>query len=248
MEGTRLPYEGLYEASDLPVSGGTRIVTLDNGNRVLILQESPAERAFTQPSRVLETQLPVSLAPLEDLGTPPDHNQFAEVEVLPQLRVLSLPNSQPSNGYAATTMGACQNETLLNNVEVMPISREPRVQTVDGIDIAPPLNLSDIEGQGLVTHRLPVDISRSNNSQYSQQKRKGGAGQDTTPLTAKERNRLAQKRFRERQKALIASLQGKVVDLTARVHGHQAELSMLRRERDMLVVEMQKRGMVWPLE
>ncbi|GMH43095.1 hypothetical protein BSKO_11017 [Bryopsis sp. KO-2023] len=247
MEGSRLPYEGLYEAGDLPVSGATRIVTLDNGNRVLILQESAAERVYSQQRRVLETQLPVSLAPLEDLGTPPDRNQFAEVEVLPQLRLLTVPASHSSKTYSTTTMGSCQNDTLLDSVEVMPISRAPAVRGVDGVDVTRPLNINDIEGHRIVTHRLPVDVTPSD-SHFSEQKNKACIIQDTTPLTAKERNRLAQKRFRERQKALIASLQGKVVDLTARVHGHQAELSMLRRERDMLVVEMQKRGMVWPLE
>eukprot|EP00803_Ostreobium_quekettii_P005796 evm.model.scf_762.1 EVM.evm.TU.scf_762.1 scf_762:1294-3123(+) len=64
------------------------------------------------------------------------------------------------------------------------------------------------------------------------------AAPDVRHTSAKERNRQAQQRFRERQKLRIAGLQNKVVELTTHVHLLQAELEHTRKERDALMMEL----------
>eukprot|EP00198_Chlamydomonas_reinhardtii_P001714 XP_001691050.1 basic-leucine zipper transcription factor [Chlamydomonas reinhardtii] len=53
-------------------------------------------------------------------------------------------------------------------------------------------------------------------------------------VSAKEKNRQAQRRFRERQKDLIHNLKAKVEDLANKVAENEKEISMLREENAML--------------
>ncbi|KAG2452517.1 hypothetical protein HYH02_002756 [Chlamydomonas schloesseri] len=76
---------------------------------------------------------------------------------------------------------------------------------------------------------VQANSSPSNSDTGSPPRVSGGVS-----VSAKEKNRQAQRRFRERQKDLIHNLKAKVEELTNRVADNEKEISMLREENAML--------------
>ncbi|EFJ50716.1 hypothetical protein VOLCADRAFT_103787 [Volvox carteri f. nagariensis] len=75
-----------------------------------------------------------------------------------------------------------------------------------------------------MAHTMPLASERSNQN---------GLGL-SAQMSAKEKNRQAQRRFRERQKDLIANLKQRVEDLQSRVAESEKEIIALKEENAML--------------
>ncbi|KAG2445954.1 hypothetical protein HXX76_000557 [Chlamydomonas incerta] len=100
-------------------------------------------------------------------------------------------------------------------------------------NLAPPLAEPPLLGS-LPTRPAPRRVAQaasspSNSDTGSPPRISGGVS-----VSAKEKNRQAQRRFRERQKDLIHNLKAKVEDLTNRVAESEKEISLLREENAML--------------
>ncbi|KAG2482277.1 hypothetical protein HYH03_018791 [Edaphochlamys debaryana] len=92
--------------------------------------------------------------------------------------------------------------------------------------------------------RVQVQDSPSNSDSQSPPPngRAAHSGLGTASLSAKEKNRQAQRRFRERQKDLIANLKQRVEDLQNKVDRSEKEIINLKEENAMLRGRMEGGG------